>query len=67
MRHITNNRIIGFGDSITYGSCVEQNENWLSVLDEYLESKTDYQDIEVINRGVGGNTSREGLVRFQTI
>ncbi len=64
MREVIGNRIIGFGDSITAGSCVEPNENWMSLLGNYLAGNPEYSNVEVSNCGVGGNTSREGLDRF---
>lgn len=64
MREVIGNRLIGFGDSITAGSGVEIHENWMSLLGDYLTSNPEYNNVEVSNCGVGGNTTREGLERF---
>ena len=64
MQDIIGNKIIAFGDSITAGSCVEADENWVSLLRSYLSDRYLYSKTEVVNAGVGGNTSREGLDRF---
>lgn len=61
MLEITANCIICFGDSITAGSCVEPCECWVSLLEGLLNVQ-----VTVHNAGVGGNTSREGLARFDS-
>lgn len=50
--------IVAFGDSITYGTGVERNECWVSLLGKSLKG------IKAVNAGVGGNTSAEGLARI---
>lgn len=51
--------IVCFGDSITFGTGVERNECWVSILGEVLKG------FKVINAGIGGNTSAEGLARIE--
>jgi lysophospholipase L1-like esterase len=57
-------RIIGFGDSITQGN-VEMNGAW----PEELQTKLDNWNAgtyEVINKGINGNTTANGLDRFES-
>lgn len=49
--------VVMFGDSITAG-------NWPALVAERLQRGTTNRRIRVINAGVGGNTSREGLARI---
>lgn len=64
MQEIVGNRIIGFGDSITAGASVELSKNWIGVIRARLAKTPEFSDVEICNAGVGGNTSREGLARY---
>jgi lysophospholipase L1-like esterase len=50
--------IVGFGDSLTFGYGIEEANRWTNLLAEALNCK-------VINSGVCGNTSSEGLARIK--
>jgi lysophospholipase L1-like esterase len=50
--------IVGFGDSLTFGYGVEEKDKWTTILEETLGCR-------VINAGVCGNTSSEGLARIE--
>lgn len=56
--------IIAFGDSITYGSGVSEPEKWVNLLQNNLQQSLGHQPIKVMNAGIGGNTTAEGLARF---
>ena len=52
-------KIAAFGDSLTAGSALVRGEtNWTELLAERFSA-------EVINAGIGGNTSGEGLMRLE--
>ncbi len=50
-------RIVAFGDSITFGQFIDREQCWTTVLAELTGAR-------VINRGVCGDTTRNGLGRF---
>ena len=52
-----NTKILAFGDSITYGYRVDSDKNYPSILTNLLQS-------EVINAGVNGELTKEGLERL---
>ena len=53
-------KIVAFGDSLTAGSALRAGErNWTDILAQRLNA-------EVLNRGVGGHTSTQGLARMET-
>ena len=52
-----NTKILAFGDSITYGYNVNSDKNYPSVLSNLLQS-------EVINAGVNGELTKDGLERL---
>ncbi len=52
-----NTKILAFGDSLTYGYRVDSDKNYPSILSNLLQS-------EVINAGVNGETTKEGLKRL---
>ena len=54
------NVILAFGDSITYGYGVNKEENYPSLLSNLLK-------MEVINEGVNGDTSQDGLKRLPSL
>lgn len=49
--------IVAFGDSLTFGYGIEEKYRWTNLLEEAL-------GVKVINSGVCGNTSSEGLQRI---
>jgi acyl-CoA thioesterase-1 len=52
-------RIICFGDSITKG--------YAPYLQQYISDNFSEKKIEVINAGIGGETSKDGLLRIESI
>ncbi|MFH1379983.1 MAG: GDSL-type esterase/lipase family protein [bacterium] len=58
-------RIVCYGDSITFGYQLPQGESYVQMLENILKEKFPSRKIEVINAGVPGYTSRQGLVRYQ--
>jgi len=58
--------IVAFGDSITEAGHQALHDRWPVLLNRLLCDRFTDLDIEVINAGVGGNTSREGLRRIDT-
>ncbi len=56
-------RIICFGDSITAGRPFPEGRRWTALVQSELD-KIAPDRFEVYNRGVGGNTTQEGLARF---
>jgi len=52
-----NTKILAFGDSITYGYRVDSEKNYPSILSNLLQS-------EVINAGINGETTKDGLERL---
>jgi|SRR6185369_12176907 lysophospholipase L1-like esterase len=58
--------LVLMGDSITFGQCVEPEYRWAhSVTDRLLRMYLDTPiNIHVMNRGISGETSRQGLERF---
>jgi len=63
-RNIT---IIGFGDSITEAviGMPDEKKRWLNILQERLSEYFKKYDFLVINSGIGGNSAREAMVRFE--
>ena len=65
MSPIRKTRIVAFGDSITQGlECEALEQRWPSLVEKMLQILQPDTHVEIINSGVGGNTSREGLARF---
>ncbi|MBU4200234.1 MAG: hypothetical protein KKG09_02340 [Verrucomicrobia bacterium] len=56
--------IVAFGDSITTATRQTEDQRWPELLKHQLTGR--FPDVQwtVINAGVGGNTSREGLARI---
>ncbi len=52
-----NTKIVAFGDSITLGNGVDSSKNYPSLLSDLLQS-------EVINAGVSGELTKQGLERL---
>ena len=63
-RNIT---IVGFGDSITEAivGIPDENKRWLNILQEKLSKTFKEYKFQVINSGVGGNSAREAMMRFE--
>lgn len=59
------NTIVVLGDSITLAAHQPENRRWPNRLEAGLRKKFPGRRIVVINAGVGGNTSREGLRRLE--
>ena len=57
--------IVAFGDSITEAGHQAPAARWPAILSKKLQERFPDCVIEVINAGVGGNTSREGLQRIE--
>ena len=55
-------RIVAFGNSITEGRAggITPEQNWLTLLSKKLGG-----DFEFFNAGVGGNSAREAMARFE--
>ncbi len=61
-----NLKIVAFGDSITEAVVgLEPEQKWTVLLEKRLNDSSANVDYMVINSGVGGNTSREGLARIE--
>jgi lysophospholipase L1-like esterase len=57
--------VICFGDSITQASTeMPEADRWPILLEALLKERLAPRPVAVVNAGVGGNTSREGLVRM---
>ncbi|MBL4701058.1 MAG: hypothetical protein JKX85_07355 [Phycisphaeraceae bacterium] len=57
--------IVAFGDSITEAVRQELKNRWPEIVRRTLQEQFPSIEINLINAGVGGNTSREGLARIQ--
>ena len=57
--------IVAFGDSITLATRKPEEGKWTSLLQYQLSDALPHREIRVINSGVSGNTSREGLARIE--
>lgn len=57
--------IVAFGDSITAATQQAPQDRWPEILRGALQARFPACPIRMINAGVGGNTSREGLARFE--
>ncbi|OHB52691.1 MAG: hypothetical protein A2Y12_03275 [Planctomycetes bacterium GWF2_42_9] len=58
-------KIVAFGDSITAAVGLGTEQKWTSLLEKKLNSHKKNIHWTVVNSGIGGNTSREGLMRFE--
>lgn len=58
-------KIVCWGDSITAAREVAPGDRWPVLLEKMLLGKFPSKKITVVNSGVGGATSREGLERFE--
>jgi lysophospholipase L1-like esterase len=57
--------IVAFGDSITEAGHQALEHRWPEILQHALQAQFVECDITMVNAGAGGNTSREGLRRFE--
>ncbi|MDD5678182.1 MAG: GDSL-type esterase/lipase family protein [Kiritimatiellae bacterium] len=57
-------KIVAFGDSMTQAARVVPEKRWTFLLEQQLNSDLAPRKVIVINAGIGGNTSREGLARM---
>ena len=57
--------IVAFGDSITQAKEVAPERKWPELLRAALQARMPEREVRVVNAGVGGNTSREGLARME--
>lgn len=60
-------RIFAIGDSNTLGSTIGMSPHWPGFLGELLQASPDSRHFEVVNAGVMGYTSFQGLRRFRQI
>lgn len=60
-------RIVTFGDSITHAVSgdIPPERRWPLMIEKALAALYPDRAVTVVNAGVGGNTSREGLARFE--
>lgn len=60
MGHSAENRLLVLGDSISAGYGIELSQGWVTLLENELSGK--FENIEVINASISGETS-DGVVR----
>ena len=65
MPHSQTITIVAFGDSITHAGHQALADRWPEILGHALRERFPECGLTVINAGVGGNTSREGLRRME--
>ncbi|HUT16426.1 MAG TPA: SGNH/GDSL hydrolase family protein [Anaerolineae bacterium] len=58
-------RIVCFGDSITFGEDLPYAQTYPAMLARLLEQKSADPDVVVINSGIRGHTSVQGLARLE--
>lgn len=58
-------KLVAFGDSITHGHHADKEVIWTTRLQAQLKKTCGSTAPQVINAGVGGNTSAEGLERIE--
>jgi lysophospholipase L1-like esterase len=59
-------RIVYMGDSITFGQYLDPADRWSTAIDARLGELDPPVEIETFNRGISGETTRQGLERFAT-
>jgi len=64
MQNIT---IVGFGNSITEAkvSLPDETKRWLNILKRKLSETFKDREFNVVNSGVGGNSTREAMARYE--
>lgn len=65
MPHTTPIRVVAFGDSITQASHQVPEARWPALLNQAIQLRFPECLITIINAGVGGNTTREGMQRIE--
>lgn len=62
-----NIKIVGFGNSITEAviGIPDENKRWLNILRNKLSATFSGYSFTVINSGIGGNSAREAMARFE--
>ena len=55
---------VGFGDSLTYGYGVLDGISFMDRLKKHLPQEFPYNEWKIINSGINGDTTREGLRRI---
>ena len=60
-------KIVGFGDSITEAviGMPDENKRWLNILKNRLVQEFSSCEFDVVNSGVGGNSARDAMARFE--
>ncbi|MCX7704893.1 MAG: GDSL-type esterase/lipase family protein [bacterium] len=58
-------KIIGFGDSVTQSARVSGAETFYQIIAKKLKEKYGYENITVVNRGIGGNNVFHALSRIR--
>lgn len=59
--------VAAFGDSITEALEVPAEQRWPALLEVALNHESPARSTQVVNYGIGGNTSREGLARMEEV
>jgi lysophospholipase L1-like esterase len=57
-------RVVCIGDSITFGQHIWPAKRWTTHLEHRLHQRFGASNVEIVNRGVRGETTRMGLERF---
>ena len=57
--------VVAFGNSITLASRQSEEKKWIRLLEAKIKTAYPKLAFHFINSGVGGNTSREGLIRIE--
>lgn len=57
--------VVAFGNSITLASRQPEEKKWIRLLEAKIKTVYPNLTFHFINSGVGGNTSREGLIRIE--
>ncbi|MES2622880.1 MAG: arylesterase [Patescibacteria group bacterium] len=58
-------KVVAFGDSLTAGFKVDPKDNYPTILEQRL--KTINPNITIVNMGVSGDTSAQGLARIDSV
>jgi len=65
MSNVSALTLVAFGDSITAATRQEPADRWPEILQRALRARFPGRAISVVNAGMGGNTTREGLRRME--